>query len=178
MLAPGWRVEVLHTPGHSEGHLSLWDPRSRTLIIADAAMGRALPYVDGEPALAATYTHPGPYAASNGLLRQRGPELLLTAHFPAMRGDEIGRFLDDSAGLVADIDRTLLGAVCSRPQSLRDLVDAVDTALGPLPAETKSTWAFPVEGHMNELAAAGRVVAGRDGDKIVWTATDRSAHAA
>ena len=30
-LGDGWHVEVLHTPGHSWGSVSVWDPRSRAL---------------------------------------------------------------------------------------------------------------------------------------------------
>ena len=33
-----WRVEVLHLPGHTLGHLGIWDPRSRAAIIIDAAL--------------------------------------------------------------------------------------------------------------------------------------------
>jgi glyoxylase-like metal-dependent hydrolase (beta-lactamase superfamily II) len=178
-LSEDWRVELLHTPGHSEGHLSLWDPRSATLIIADAAMGRALPFVDGAPALAPTYTHPGPYAATNELLREREPDLLLTAHFPEMRGEQIDTFLEGSRALVAEIDEVVLESVEAAPAGLRELVDAVDARLGPLPAETKSTWAFPVAGHMEELEAAGRVTARREQDnRVLWSAGQGRLHAA
>jgi glyoxylase-like metal-dependent hydrolase (beta-lactamase superfamily II) len=168
-LSSSWRVEVMHTPGHSEGHLSVWDPRSATLVIADAAMGRALPYVDGKPALAATYTHPTQYAKTNERLREREPELLLTAHFPELRGDAIQAFLDDSRSLVEDIEAVLVESVQTEPCSLSELVDAVDARLGPLPAETKSTWAVPIAGHMDELAAAGRVSVGRRDGRVVWS---------
>lgn len=168
-LSDNWRVEVMHTPGHSEGHLSVWDPRSATLVIADAAMGRALPYVDGKPALAATYTHPTPYAETNERLREREPDLLLTAHFPELRGEAIHEFLDDSRSLVTDIEAVLVDSVEAEPRGLRELIDAVDERLGPLPAETKSTWAFPIAGHMDELEAAGRVSAGARDGRVVWS---------
>ncbi|MCW3101473.1 MAG: beta-lactamase-like protein [Chthonomonadaceae bacterium] len=176
-LSDDWRVEILHTPGHSEGHLSVWDPRSRTLIIADAAMGRALPYVDGSPALAATYTHPRPYALTGERLREQGADLLLTAHFPVMAGEEIDRHLQASRALVDDVDVTIRQTIeaADRPIGLRELVDAVDRRLGPLPADTRDTWASPVAGHLNELEAAGDVIAGRDGDRKVYTLRRRRA---
>ena len=37
-LGPDWRVEVLALPGHTPGHLGLWDPRSGAAIIIDAAL--------------------------------------------------------------------------------------------------------------------------------------------
>ena len=35
-----WRVEVLHLPGHTLGHIGLWDPRSRAAIVIDAVLER------------------------------------------------------------------------------------------------------------------------------------------
>ncbi len=52
-----WRVQVLHTPGHSRGHLSVYDPRSRTLIICDAALYNAVLTSDGAPAFPPTYRY-------------------------------------------------------------------------------------------------------------------------
>jgi glyoxylase-like metal-dependent hydrolase (beta-lactamase superfamily II) len=37
-LGPSWQVEVLALPGHTPGHLGLWDPRSEAAIIIDAAL--------------------------------------------------------------------------------------------------------------------------------------------
>nr|WP_246350811.1 MBL fold metallo-hydrolase [Deinobacterium chartae] len=31
------QLEVLHTPGHTPGHISLWEPRERVLLLGDAA---------------------------------------------------------------------------------------------------------------------------------------------
>jgi glyoxylase-like metal-dependent hydrolase (beta-lactamase superfamily II) len=179
-LDADWRVELLHTPGHSEGHLSVWDPRSKTLIIADAAMGAALPYVDGSPALAATYTHPGPYAETSARLREKGAELLLTAHFPAMRGAEIADHLDLSSRLVADVEAAVLATISSADGGvgLREIIDAVDARLGPLPAEMRDTWASPVVGHLDELTAAGRIAGAPAEGRTTYTTGAGASNAA
>jgi glyoxylase-like metal-dependent hydrolase (beta-lactamase superfamily II) len=39
-LGPELVVQVIHLPGHSPGHVGLWEPTSRTAIITDAALGR------------------------------------------------------------------------------------------------------------------------------------------
>ncbi len=164
LLGDDWRVQILHTPGHSEGHLSVWDPRSAALIVADAAMGRALPFMDGSPALAATYTHPGPYLRTSARLKEVGAEHLLTAHFPAMAGAEAGRFFDESRDHAQATERVLLDALArsEEPPALRDLISEVDLALGPLPAAARDTWASPIVGHLDELEASGRLVEGRN----------------
>jgi glyoxylase-like metal-dependent hydrolase (beta-lactamase superfamily II) len=178
-LADDWRVQVLHMPGHSEGHLSVWDPRSATLIIADAAMGAALPFVDGARALAPTYTHPGPYAATSAALGTWPAERLLTAHFPAMEGDAIAAHLCTTAETVRSIEATLLETIDESPTplGLRELIDAVDGRCGPLPEATRDTWGPPVFGHLEELEARGRITARREGGRQVWCATDGGSNA-
>ena len=178
-LASDWRVELLHTPGHSEGHLSVWDPRSSTLIIADAAMGAALPYVDGSPALAATYTHPQSYAETSRRLRERGARLLLTAHFPAMRGDAVALHLDVSAQLVDDVETVVLGRIQEGGGvGLREQLDVVDARVGPLPPAMRDTWASPVAGHLDELVAAGRIRASYEGGRTVYAIAEGARDAA
>jgi glyoxylase-like metal-dependent hydrolase (beta-lactamase superfamily II) len=54
-LGGGWTVEVLHTPGHSRGSVSVWDPRSGSLVIGDAVLGEFVPLADGSPAFPPTY---------------------------------------------------------------------------------------------------------------------------
>jgi hydroxyacylglutathione hydrolase len=53
--AGGVRLEVLHTPGHTLGHLSLWEPEERVLILGDAAHADDVawinPYREGEGAI-------------------------------------------------------------------------------------------------------------------------------
>jgi glyoxylase-like metal-dependent hydrolase (beta-lactamase superfamily II) len=179
-LEEGWRVQILHTPGHSEGHLSVWDPRSSTLIIADAAMGRALPFVDGSPALAATYTHPGPYARTGELLRAIPAERLFTAHFPALEGEAIREHLDASIALVGDVEDAILDEVSAAagPVGLRELIDAVDRRLGPLPEATRDTWAPPIGGHLDELVASGRLTMTSGGERTMYTPAEGARDAA
>ena len=41
-LGDQWRIEVLHLPGHTLGHIGLWDPRSRAAIVIDAVLERGI----------------------------------------------------------------------------------------------------------------------------------------
>lgn len=41
-LGPDWYVETVHTPGHTWGHLAIYDPRSRTLIAGEASLWTAI----------------------------------------------------------------------------------------------------------------------------------------
>src|SRR5215218_9997083 len=37
-LGPDWRVEILNLPGHTPGHLGIWDAKNDAAIIIDAAL--------------------------------------------------------------------------------------------------------------------------------------------
>lgn len=45
------RLHVLHTPGHSQGHISLYDANRKALYIGDAVLWKYVPDKDGKPAL-------------------------------------------------------------------------------------------------------------------------------
>src|SRR5215831_12673009 len=42
-ISDGCTYSVIHTPGHTPGHLSLWDVERRVLIIQDAVLWRGVP---------------------------------------------------------------------------------------------------------------------------------------
>src|SRR3954452_5837267 len=79
-LGPDWRVEVLALPGHTPGHLGLWDARSGAAIVIDDALA------DGRYDCAANCIIPPRYSsvadseAPTRRLRPLAPGLLLTAH--------------------------------------------------------------------------------------------------
>jgi len=92
---PGW--VWIHTPGHSPGHVSLWRESDRTLIAGDAfittnqesayAVALQRPEMHGPPMY---YTPDWPRAGrSVQRLADLEPELVITGHGAAMRGDEM-----------------------------------------------------------------------------------------
>ena len=92
---PGWRW--LHTPGHTEGHVSFWREADRTLIAGDAVIttGQESAY---EVATQAPEMHGPPryftpdWAAAERSARQLAalePELIVTGHGRAMSGPEM-----------------------------------------------------------------------------------------
>ena len=93
-LGPAWRVEVLALPGHTPGHLGLWDPRSGAAIIIDAALADGVYDRAGTRLIPPRYYTAGGYEATLRRLRALDPALLLTAHYPghgARRGAGVPR---------------------------------------------------------------------------------------
>lgn len=92
---PGWRW--LHTPGHTEGHISLWRESDRSMIAGDAfvttdqesiyAVAKQKPALQGPP----TYLTPDWPSARQSVrtLADLEPELAIAGHGPALHGPEL-----------------------------------------------------------------------------------------
>ena len=92
---PGWRW--IHTPGHTDGHVSLWRSNDRTLIVGDAfittkqesayAVATQRPELHGPP----MYFTPDWETAAESVRRLSalGPELVLTGHGRPLGGEEM-----------------------------------------------------------------------------------------
>lgn len=75
-----WRLEVLHTPGHTPGHLALWDAVSGTIVAGDLVSGLSTIVIDPpEGDMAA-------YLGSLEALRVLPATLLLPGHGPPIGG--------------------------------------------------------------------------------------------
>lgn len=68
-------LEVLHTPGHSKGHISLYDESSGVAIVGDSVLGGFVPTADGRPALPPTYRDVADYRATIQLLGRLEPKM-------------------------------------------------------------------------------------------------------
>jgi NAD(P)-dependent dehydrogenase (short-subunit alcohol dehydrogenase family)/glyoxylase-like metal-dependent hydrolase (beta-lactamase superfamily II) len=159
-LGPDWSVEIRAAPGHSAGHLAVWDPRSRTLLMADAVQGAMTPGAEGLPATSPTYTHVDDYLRTIAALRTLGIETLAGSHWPLRRGAaQVTAFLDEAQQFVEQADRVLLAEVARRPggAALRELLLAAGPQLGHWPRESDMELVYALGAHLERLAAQGRV---------------------
>jgi len=96
---PGWKW--IHTPGHTEGHVSLFREKDRVLIAGDAfstVKQESLlsvtqsEQISGPPAYLTTDWH----AAEDSVKRLRNlkPSLVIPSHGLPMKGEELTRHLD------------------------------------------------------------------------------------
>jgi glyoxylase-like metal-dependent hydrolase (beta-lactamase superfamily II) len=148
-LGDDWRVEVLHLPGHTLGHVGLWDPRSRTAIAIDAVLERGVYSNDGELLIPPRIYDLDGYRDTIRRLRALEPELLLTAHFPVMDAAAARDFLDRSLAFADELEQAIRFELTAGTTDLWELTQRLDERFGPYPE------------FRTELGAAARHVAGR-----------------
>lgn len=146
-LENGWRVEVLHLPGHTWGHIGVWDPRSRAAIVIDAVLERGIYSTDGLLLIPPRIYDLAAYRETIRRIRALEPDLLLTAHYPAMDSAASLAFLDRCLDFTYEIERAVREEVAAGTHGLRELTDRINDRFGPYPE-------FPTE-----LAALVRAAA-------------------
>ncbi|MCA3749687.1 MAG: MBL fold metallo-hydrolase [Rubrobacter sp.] len=167
-LGPELAVEVLHLPGHSPGHIGLWEPSSGCAIVTDAVLGRGLLDMEGRVISPPPYFDAGAYEATVRLLQGLSPRLLLTAHYRVMEGEEARRFLDESLEFVQRARRVVAAVLEERREvDLRGLLELANPELGPFTVMGNEL-AGTLRAHLRELVAEGRAREVRGGSRTVW----------
>ena len=163
-LGPHLSVEVLHLPGHSAGHIGLWDPVSRSAIITDAALGAGLLDNEGRVIHPPPYMLLGEYEATVRRLLGLAPERLLTAHYAVMEGALVERFLEESLDFVARAQSAIEEAIGEAHEvTIAGLLMALNPVLGPF-TSMGNELGGPIRAHIQELVASDRLeeIAGRN----------------
>jgi len=173
-LGSGWAVDLLHTPGHSRGHVSIFDPRSRTAVVGDAVLGSAVLLADGNPAFPPTYRYVDTYLATVQRLQAMQPDQLVSAHYPVYRGPDVAEFLGDTRAFVDRVEAALREelAASGEPVTMKALTERLSPRLGQWPGEANQFLSQPLLGHLERLEQYGLVHRSRaDGrTAYVWTA--------
>jgi glyoxylase-like metal-dependent hydrolase (beta-lactamase superfamily II) len=135
-LGPDWRLEVLHLPGHTSGHVGLWDPRARAAIVIDAVLADGIYDRHGTKLIPPRYYDLRGLRETIGRLENLRPDLLLTAHYPVLEGADALEWLATGRAFVDDVERTVRRAVVAGTTDLWELTQQVNESLGPFPEFT------------------------------------------
>lgn len=172
-LGGGRIIEVLAVPGHSPGHLALWDAANDALLISDAVLGKTVPTADGRAAFPPTYRDTVAYVDSIRRLRAYDASLLLTAHYPIYEGAAAAAFLDESLGYTERVDTVIARELANGDElTSLELIRRCAADLGPWSAEVADYLIFPMTGNLERLVQQQKLVEGiRDGIRTWrWTA--------
>jgi glyoxylase-like metal-dependent hydrolase (beta-lactamase superfamily II) len=132
-LADDRRVEILHLPGHTLGHIGVWDPRNRVAISIDAVLERGIYSNDGELLIPPRIYDMKAYRATIRKLRALEPDLLLTAHYPVMDAAAARAFLDRALAWTDELEQAVRAEVAAGTTGLWDLTRRMDERFGPYP---------------------------------------------
>jgi glyoxylase-like metal-dependent hydrolase (beta-lactamase superfamily II) len=163
-LEPGWNLRVLHVPGHSPGHLAVFDERSRALFSGDCIQGSVYLGLDGTSKLCPTYTHIDDYLATASLIESLAPSELHGCHWPPQRGPDVFSFIGETRDYVRHVDE-LVRASLEEPLTLDALIARVNEKLAaPWPDEVAPELVYSLHGHAEWLVARGLAARERGGD--------------
>jgi glyoxylase-like metal-dependent hydrolase (beta-lactamase superfamily II) len=149
-------VEIVAVPGHSKGHLAVYDPLHHALYGGDAIHGRGYRGLDGAMVLCPTYEDVDDYLETISFIEQLPISTYVGCHWPVKRGDEIAAFCRESRDF-ADLADCLLMEALATPRSLRELCSALGPKLGDWPRDNDIGLAAALAGHLRRLVQTGRV---------------------
>ena len=149
-LGPDWRVGILHLPGHTPGHLGIWDQKNDAAIIIDAALETGIYDREGSRLLPPRYFDATGYQNTLRTLHSMRPGHLLTAHYPPMQGEEALDFLKRSLDFTGQVHRVVGEGLKDGITDLWELTKHADGRLGPYP-EFMTELGAGVRAHMGLL---------------------------
>lgn len=169
VIDEGIEALVLHTPGHTAGHLTVWLSGPRVAIIQDAILDAGVTNYDGEPIQPPPYLDLDWYRGSIETVRALAPAWLLTAHFPVAGEDDAMAFLERSLGWTGRFDVALDEAISEvGPRfTARDLLAPLDARLGPYPI--RQDFVFAIVAHLRVRERDGSVATTTEEGTTTWT---------
>jgi glyoxylase-like metal-dependent hydrolase (beta-lactamase superfamily II) len=148
--------EVLHVPGHSDGHLALWNPVDGILILSDALLGYGPPlFAGGGASMPPTHQEVDTYLNTIQRLGDLPVRLALTGHWLPLDAAGFQQLVRDSRACVEADIATVLRACRSEPQTF----DALITILN----DQRRTWddgddvhyLYALSGYLKHLVQRG-----------------------
>lgn len=153
-------LEIWHLPGHSHGHLGVYDHKHRTLYYGDAIHGSGYKSLAGNWALCPTYLYVETYLQTIRTIENSNADAVVGCHWPVCRGaNAIRDFCAESRNFVTLADRLLQEYLRTHPSgtSLRELCEALGSRLGDWPPEINLELTCALSGHLDRGVAAGRL---------------------
>lgn len=162
-------MHVCHVPGHSPGHLMLFDPLTAAAIITDAALGDGLLDAEGDILFPPTYRNADAYLHSLCKIESLHPSLLLTTHYPVMRADEADDFLRKGRLFTAKMEEAASILLRSDRKTFNELLNEVNQYLSLWPESSNIELKYALMGTLESMAARGMLREGDGGGCRIWT---------
>lgn len=158
-LGPDRLLEIWHLPGHSHGHLGVYDRKYRALYYGDAIQGAGYRARDGQWALCPTYLYVNAYLQTIRTIEASDARMIVGCHWPACLDQEsIRGFCAESRDFVMQTDRLVCNYLCSQKSgvTLRELCEQLSGKLGEWPESTRLELANALSGHLDRGVELGK----------------------
>jgi glyoxylase-like metal-dependent hydrolase (beta-lactamase superfamily II) len=150
-LSDDWTVEIVHTPGHSWGHLAVYDPRSKALVANEAALWNAILDMDMKPCMIATYCYADTYLATIDRLLAMDIEIFSPAHWEVQHGAAVAEFLRESRNFCLNNERLLLEMAGKGPFTLQEAIKRLARQIGDWPPSFDGAMVHPFNANLERL---------------------------
>jgi glyoxylase-like metal-dependent hydrolase (beta-lactamase superfamily II) len=156
---PDWQWRVLHLPGHTPGHLGLFESSLGVAVIGDAALGEGLYNETGRVVIPPSYYDPGQYLQTLTKIERLSARVVLTGHLPILTGGGIAELLSGSRSFVKRLGEALQSAVNRKTNTwtLLEITEEMRQTLGPWPQGSLPGLARSVLGHLKEFENQGEI---------------------
>jgi len=163
------KLKLLHLPGHSEGHMGVYDEGADAAVIGDSILGNGLFNTTLELIAPPPYVNVEAYENTIGRIQSLNLQHLLTGHYPTFRGKEIAGFLEESIHFVKRLGQQLFEALKEDHGGLelKDLLADTDRRLGPFRAFSNEL-ASSIRAHLLQFEAQKKIGRRTKHGKTIW----------
>ena len=152
-------LEIWHLPGHSHGHLGVYDRDHQVLYYGDAIQGAGYRSIHGTWSLCPTYLYVNAYLQTIRTIENSPAQTIIGCHWPVLRDkDAIRQFCSESRNFVLQADRLIADYLHKHPSgvTLRELCEQLSDQLGDWPKEVCLELANAFSGHLQRGIETGR----------------------
>jgi len=156
-LGGDWDLPVWHVPGHSDGHLAIYDGKNHAAFTSDAVQTLGYPTISGKMAFAPTYFAVDGYLATIRFFENHPIEYLFTGHWPAECKEGTKDFLAKSREFVERVDSVLMKFMKDHFDgvTLKEVIYGIGPKLGDWSLDMNVFLQFALYGHMERLEQRG-----------------------
>jgi glyoxylase-like metal-dependent hydrolase (beta-lactamase superfamily II) len=167
-LDENWFVKLIHAPGHTPGHLMVFDPLNRALFLGDAIMADGVPDLEGRLVMPPHYFEVDWYLQTIENARALLPEYLLATHYAPVQGKAVELFLKSSQAFVARFETALMDYLRNnkRPMDMASIIRTMRDWLG-IP-NSDYQYGLLVRAHLRKLVRSKQITSLQEHGILHW----------
>lgn len=149
-------VALIHVPGHTPGHLAVYEPIQGALFCGDAIMGRGIPDISGRLVMPPHYFDVHQYLSTISLALLLKPQYIFLTHYPPIAHHDVMAFLDSSRTFVLEFHALLMDFLrkSRKPLSIIDIIPFAQKSLG-IP-DSEYQYGLLIRAHLQMLVDFGQ----------------------